>query len=346
VYERLLTNPLAATELASIWTHQLSKCALKPGELCVVVTDSAYNPNVSAAAVGAALGLGAEAYQLTLPVTRKLPSKSLAGSWKEVDLLVVITTQHLLHYEPAVREMLAAGGRFLMAVEPWHVLARLVADDDVIRRAKAGGKLLHAAREIRITSDAGTDLVMDKTGRPGGGGGGVADEPGKMATWGGAMCSAAQLEGTTEGTLVLDVGDVIFHLGRFVEHPVTIRFEKGRAVKFEGGLDAVLLERFLASYNDPTALLAGHMGWGVDHRAQYAAQAIQFPEPGAGGLDSESCYGNIQVELGNNDDIKFRGKISGPAHLGLCLQNANLFLDGRPIIDHGEFVPEELRRRA
>ena len=44
--------------------------------------------------------------------------------------------------------------------------------------------------------------------------------------------------------------------------------------------------------------------------------------------------------------IKFKGKISGPAHLGLCLQNANLFLDGKPIIDHGDFVPAELRRHG
>jgi 2,5-dihydroxypyridine 5,6-dioxygenase len=345
MYERLMTNPLAAAELATMWARQLEKCKLKSGELCVVVTDTSYNPIMAAAAMGAALALGAEAYQITLPVTRKLPAKSLAG-WKEVDLMIAVSASHKLHYQPAVREMLAAGGRFLMAVEPWHVLLRLTPDDDVIRRAKAGAKLLDAAKQIRITSDGGTDLVMDKTGRPGLGGGGVADEPGKMATWGGAMCSAAQLEGSTEGTLVLDTGDVIFHLGRFVEHPVKIRFEKGRAVKFEGGLDAVILERYLASFRNPTAFLAGHMGWGVDHRAQYAALAVQFPEPGAGGLDSESHYGNIQVELGSNDDIKFKGKIDSPVHLGLCLQKANLFLDGNPILDHGEFVPVELRRQA
>jgi 2,5-dihydroxypyridine 5,6-dioxygenase len=346
MYARLLTNPAAATELVWLFTHQLRKCNLKAGELCVVVTDTAYNPLLPAAAMGAALGLGAEAYQMTLPVTRPLPSKSLAGAWRDVDLLVVITAQHKLHYEDAVRQMLAAGGRFLMAVEPWHVLQRLTADDDVIRRTKAGARLLDAAREIRITSDAGTDLVMDKTGRPGLGGAGVADEPGKMGTWGGAMVAAAQNEGSTEGTLVLDVGDIVFHLGRFVERPVTITFRGGRAVRFEGGLDAVLIERFLQSCGDSNAFIAGHMAWGTDHRAQWAAQAIQFPEPGAGGLDSESQYGNIQVELGSNDDIKFKGRNSSAAHLGLCLQRANLYLDGQQVIDHGEFVPADLRRQT
>jgi 2,5-dihydroxypyridine 5,6-dioxygenase len=328
--------------MAGVFTYQLRKSHLEPGELCVVVTDTAYNPILPAACLGAALGLGAEAYQMTLAATQALPTKSLRAAWRDADLLMVLTP-HKLHYRDEVREMLAAGKRFLMAVEPWHVLARLVADDDVMRRTKAGARLLDAAGEIRVTSDAGTDLVMDKRGRRGLALYGAADEPGHLDFWGAGMVTAAQLEGSLEGTLVLDVGDVVFHLGRFVERPVTITFREGRAVKFEGGLDAVLLERFLRAYRDPNALVAGHMAWGTDHRAKWAAQAVQFPEPGAGGLDSESHYGNVQIEIGSNCDVAFGGRNDTAAHLGLCLQGCNLFLDGQQIIDRGEFVPAELR---
>jgi 2,5-dihydroxypyridine 5,6-dioxygenase len=344
MYARLLTNPAAAAELTGLFMRQLRACHLKPGELCVVVTDTTYNEILPAAALGAALELGAEAYQVTLPVTYPLPRKSLRGAWRDVDLLLVLTPQHRLHYRDEVREMLAAGGRFLMAVEPWHVIQRLTADDGVIRRTKAGARLLDAARTIRITSDAGTDLTMDKSGRRGLALYGVADEPGHLDFWGAGMVSAAQVEGSVEGTLVLDTGDVVFHLGRFVERPVTITFREGRAVRFEGGLDAMLLERFLGAYADPKAFLAGHMAWGTDHRAQWAAQAVQFAEPGAGGLDSESHYGNVQVELGSNNDVAFGGRNDTAAHLGLCLQHCSLSLDGQPIIERGEFVPRALRR--
>ena len=89
--------------------------------------------------------------------------------------------------------------------------------------------------------------------------------------------------------------------------------------------------------------MAGHTAWGTDHRALWSAQAIQFPEPGAGGSDTEAYYGNVQIEIGSNNDVNFKGKNATKAHLGLCLLNCNLYLDDQQIIDHGEFVPEELR---
>ena len=80
---------------------------------------------------------------------------------------------------------------------------------------------------------------MDKTGRRGLAAYGVADTPGHLDFWGLGAVQAAQLEASTNGTLVLDVGDCLFHLGRFVEQPVRIVFEVGRVVCIEGGLDAV-----------------------------------------------------------------------------------------------------------
>jgi len=68
----------------------------------------------------------------------------------------------------------------------------------------------------------------------------------------------------------------------------------------------------------------------------------QTPNTGGGGADSESTYGAIQVEIGSNDDIGFKGRNRSRAHLGLCLRNASLYLDGAPIIEDGAFVPPDL----
>jgi 2,5-dihydroxypyridine 5,6-dioxygenase len=341
-YGRLMKEPIAATELIPLFKHQLSYSNLKPGELCIVVTDTAFNPLYGAACVGAALDMGAEAYLITLPHSYPLPSKSLAPAWQEADLLVYSTT-HLLHYSDAVARGFERGLRALMAVQPLHVMQRLKADPDVIRRARALAKLIDVADEIRVTSPAGTDLTMRKGNRRGFANCGVADIPGKIDFWGGAIAETAQLEGTLEGTLVMNTGDIVFHLGRFIDDPVTITFEEGRAVKIEGKLDAFLLRKLLDSYNDPNALLSGHTSIGTDRRAQWYGQAVQFPEGGAGGSDTQGHYGNVQIEIGDNCDLNFGGANKTKAHLGLCMLDHSVYLDGKAVLERGEFVPEELR---
>jgi 2,5-dihydroxypyridine 5,6-dioxygenase len=184
---------------------------------------------------------------------------------------------------------------------------------------------------------------MRKGDRPGFANCGVADIPGKIDFWGGAIVETAQLEGTLEGQLVMNTGDIIFHLGRFIDDPVTITFEKGRVVDIAGKLDAFLLRNFLHSFNDPNALVAGHTSLGTDRRAQWYGQAVQFPEAGAGGSDTEAYYGNVQIEIGSNNDLNFRGANKAKAHLGLCMLDHNMYLDGKAILEGGEFVPEALR---
>ncbi len=341
-YGRLMKEPIAATELIPLFKHQLTLSNLKPGELCIVVTDTAFNPLYAAATMGAALDMGAESYVITLPHSRPTPSKSLGEAWQEADMVIYSTT-HLLHYNAGMAKALARGLRCMMAVQPLHVMQRLNANPDVIRRARAAAKLVDQADEIRITSPHGTDLVMRKGNRRGYACCGVADIPGHIDFWGAAAVETAQLEGTTEGTLVMNTGDIVFHLGRFIDDPVTLTFEKGSVVDIKGKLDAFLLRNLIDSYRDPNARMAGHIAIGTDRRARWYAQAVQFPEAGAGGSDTGGHYGNVQVEIGDNCDLNFGGKIKSKAHLGLCMLEHSLYLDGVPLLEEGEFVPEELR---
>ncbi len=342
-YARTYSSHAMAVELVDVFRHQLAASRLGPGQLCLCLTDSAWNPAYAAACMGAAHALGADAYQVVFPVNRPLPGKTLAASWAEADLIVYMTS-FTLHYRPEIRAALDAGARVLCAMQPVHVMTRLTADADVRRRTIAGAALLDAAKIVRITSDAGTDLVMDKTGRRGLAHYGAADEPGHLDFWGAGMAQAAQREGTLEGRLVLDRGDCCFHLGRLMEQPTTIVFERGRAVAFEGGLDALLIREALEAAGTDSAFMAGHMAWGTDHRAHWLQPLVQVPDAGGGGADSESFYGNVQVEIGSNNDVVFGGQNAATVHLGLCLRNASLWLDGTPVIARGEFVPALLRR--
>lgn len=337
-YARTFSSNAFAADLSGLFRHQLSACGLSPGELCVCVTDTAWSPAYGAACHAAALALGADALVATVAWDRPPTTAVLAALCDRADL-IVYATAHALHYRTEVRAALDRGARALCVMEPPHVLDRLRADVEVRARARDGAARLDAAREIRVTSPAGTDLVMDKTGRRGLAIYGAADAPGRLDFWGLGAVQAAQLEGSTEGRLVLDPGDCVFRLARYIETPVTIIFEAGRVVAIEGGLDAVLLRAELEAAGDDGAFRAGHMGWGVDRRARWTQPLVQTPEIGCGGADIESALGAVQIEMGSNDDIAFGGTNRSRAHLGLCLRSASLFLDGQLTIAGGAFVP-------
>ena len=335
-------SPSALAEMIAAFRHQLSFCRLSANESLAVITDSAFHPHYAAACFGAGLDLGANVFQVILPQGKPWSEPVLRSVFAEADLIVYSTT-HALHYAEAMREALDGGKRALMAVVPPHVLQRRVADPALIRRAKFGAELLDRAQHVRVTSDAGTDLVIETGGLPGVATYGVADEPGHLDFWGGGFFQKAIQEGGVEGSLVLDTGDQIFHFARYVDRPVRIAFEAGRICAIEGGVEAHLIRTLLDSYDDPKALLAGHMAFGADPRADWTAEGSQFPVTGGGGADAEAAYGNVQIEIGSNNDVMFRGSNATRAHLGLCALNCSVWLDEEPLLDHGEYVPPELR---
>lgn len=336
-YEQPSMGPIFTTELVGLFKKQLRMSNLHAGEECLIITDSLFEPAFAAACLGAALDLGASAHIVTLPSSIEELPRSVRAGLAESDLIVGFTS-HRLHYFESVANALASGSRALSVQQPFHVLQRLTADPTVISRTRRGAALLDRASRVRITSPHGTDLHMDKSGRAGIAHYGVADIPGHFDFWGAAMVEAAILEGTLEGTLVLNTGDIIFHLGRFIEKPTTITFEAGRVVDIAGGLDAFLLQNHLESYGDPKAFMAGHIAWGTDHRAIWTAPAVQFPQIGTGNTDSEGFYGAVQVEIGSNNDQFFRGLNNTPAHVGLSMLESSLELDGERVIDQGKFV--------
>jgi 2,5-dihydroxypyridine 5,6-dioxygenase len=335
-------NSSAVPELIGLFKSQLGMSNLKPWELCLVVTDNAFNPVYSDACLGAAQELGAETYKITLPHSGSLPKKSWGSAFRDADLIVYSTT-HTLHYTSEIKTALDEGARALMVVLPLQAMERLKGDQAVVKRTKAGAVLLRKTNKIRITSDTGTNLEMERGNRPVLAHYGLADEPGHLDFWGAGMVETAEIEGSLEGTMVLNTGDQMFYMARYVETPVKISFSKGRVTDISGGVEALLLRKHLESFNEESAWMAGHMGWGTDHRALWAAQALQFAEPGSSSADAEAYYGNIQIEIGSNNDVNFRGRNASKAHLGHCMLNSSLYLDDKLIIDHGEFTISDLQ---
>ena len=112
---------------------------------------------------------------------------------QEADLIVYSTT-HTLHYTKEIRMALDKGNRVLMAVQPLQTMERLKGDPDVMYRTKAGAALLRKASTIHITSEFGTDLIMERGNRPALAHYGLADEPGHLDFWGVGMVEKTSVQ--------------------------------------------------------------------------------------------------------------------------------------------------------
>ena len=172
---------------------------------------------------------------------------------------------------------------------------RLAPDPVIRRRALAGANLLRQAETMRVTSAMGTDLTCNVKDRVVLGLYSLADEPGRWDNWPSGMVTVGPDEFSANGTLVLDINDVILRLGRYVTAPVKMTLRDGLIVKIEGGLDARLLEDWFAAFNDETAYRIAHIGWGCEHRADWNRMGAYLMEGAV--QDQEAYYGNMQNRL-------------------------------------------------
>ena len=102
-------------------------------------------------------------------------------------------------------------------------------------------KRLRAAREMRVSSPAGTELTISLQGAACGGNWGYTSRPGTMTHWPGGIALAFPAAGSVNGTLSLAEGDVNLTFKRYIERPITLTVERDVVTRIDGsGVD----ERF------------------------------------------------------------------------------------------------------
>lgn len=330
-------------DLVLLFSDGLRLSGVVPGETVLVLTDPLSPAAYAGAIVGAARALGAHAVTLDLPVGHDLQfPKLVAQAWQSADLAIPLFRHRPWLYSDAHNAALAAGTRSLMVQEPPEILRRLLPDAEVRRRTLAGAARLNRAGVIRLHSEAGTDLTLRKEGRRGIGQYGMADTPGRWDHWPSGLVACAPLEGSAEGTLVLDRGDIILNLGRYVNDPVTLTLEEGRITRFEGGTDAVLLREMFAKAADDNAYMVSHVGWGTEHRALWHLIGHRFAH-GGGVMDAESYLGNMQIAFGSNFASFLGGTNRSNFHIDLPTRNHSIWLDDELVVERGTILPPDLR---
>ena len=338
-----------------IWIEAFSAtfalCGVKSGDVCVILSETQSRPiNVHLAEL-ALLRLGARICHLILPtpaVDTPAPVRStgashaLRGHSASMAALTSgvfiadLTVEGLLH-APELGRILKSGSRVLMiSNEHPEALQRLVPEEALAPKVKAGVKRLSSARFMTVSSQAGTDLKVDLQGAAKAGVWGWCDKPGQVAHWPGGLCIAFPAEGTVTGRVVLAAGDVNLTFKRYLENQVHLIIENDFITKIEGdNLDAHLTRSYFSAWGDKEAYAISHVGWGMNRKARWDSLAM-YDKRDTNGTELRAFAGNFLFSTGANEFAKRFTK----GHFDIPMRSCTIRLDGDTVVSEGNLIAE------
>lgn len=329
------------------FSEAFALCGVKAGDTAAVLSETQSRPvNVQLAELALAR-LGARAFHVVLvspKPTAPVPVRSTGASDAIQALAPVIqalaasvfvadlTVEGLLH-APELPQILAGGARVLMVSnEHPEVLERCVPNAALEPKVKAGMKRLKNAKLMRVTSAAGTDLNINLADARVGGGWGYTARPGSISHWPGGLCLAFPAQGSVNGTLVMNEGDVNLTFKRYLEKPVVLTIANDFVTDIAGhGLDADLMRSYFAAWGDAEAYAVSHVGWGMNPQARWDSMAF-YDKNDFNGTELRAFAGNFLYSTGANE-VAGRHTLG---HFDLPLKGCTVMLDGERVVDSGQ----------
>ncbi len=338
--------------LASLYRREFELCNVKRGETIAAVSDLSTRREYVAAAFAATRDLGADVYEMgvssvpgwtTVGVPTIGQCKGTLEALKAADMVVIF---HAPLFSAWLKEIRKAGVRVLMIIDAPDDLEQLMAPGGLRQAVLHAHDRLAKTREARVTSKAGTDLryrcgeypVMSQYG--------FADERGRFDHWGGGHVHTFPNEGSANGTVVLQPGDiVILPYCRYVHDAVRLEIRDGFVVEIEGGLDAKLMRDWLDSHKsgpdvrDPFAV--SHLGWGLNPQALWYGMALNGDSPERSRAAARTFPGNFLFSTGPNSEGGGTRRTRG--HYDVPMRDCSVILDNELVIDEGRLVDEKMQ---
>ena len=251
------------------------------------------------------------------------PPRPVAAAMAAADAVLAPTVQSLSH--TAARKAASEAG-VRVATLPGvteEMLARVMSADmeELRRRGPAVAAALDAGSEARITCANGSDLRLGLEGRT------AIPDAGELAgpaAFGNLPCGEgfiAPVEGTGEGTLVVDGS--IAGVGKVLE-PVALAVRSGRLTHASGRQGAQLLE--LLTAHGPDGTNVAELGIGTNEKAILTGEI----------LEDEKILGTAHVAFGASAAIG--GTVQVPVHLDCVILEPTVEIDGEPLVREGELL--------
>src|SRR4051812_47700844 len=251
------------------------------------------------------------------------PPRPVAAAMAAADVVLAPTIQSLSH--TAARKAASDVG-VRIATLPGvteEMLARLMNGDldEMRRRGWAIVNALNQGSQVRITCRHGSDLSFSIEGREG-----IVDagELTAKGAFGNLPCGEgfiAPVEGSAEGTLVVDGSIAAIGL---VESPVQLTIEAGHLVGATGDEGAQLME--LLTPHGPGGTNVAELGIGTNEEAILTGNI----------LEDEKIFGTAHVAFGASAGIG--GTVQVPVHLDVVLKEPTVEIDGEAILGGGELL--------
>lgn len=251
------------------------------------------------------------------------PPDVVAAAMGEADVVLAATIQSLSH--TAARKRASEAGVRIGSLPgvTEEMLARLMNGDleETRRLSWAVAELMNEASEARITCAHGSDLRLGLEGRLA-----IADggELGTRGAFGNLPCGEgfiAPVEGTGQGTLVVDGS--IAGVG-LLDTPVELTVEGGHLTGATGA-DGATLMGLLTTHGEEATSVA-ELGIGTNGEAILTGNI----------LEDEKILGTAHVAFGASAAIG--GTVQVPVHLDCVVLEPIVELDGRTILSGGELL--------
>jgi leucyl aminopeptidase (aminopeptidase T) len=255
------------------------------------------------------------------------PPRNLHQAMLSSDEIIIITNLEWANrfaHVSAVKESCANNAK-IASVEEGLGSWQLSREDilEATQRARTAMAALEKGTQCRVTSPAGTDVLVSIKGRPA-----LEVTPikkrgqmmGPVPLW--AEVAFAAVEDQTQGVIVVDGVMLGIGLKGQVQQPIVWTVENGRCVKIEGGPEADRLREVIAGVDGADVI--GEFAFGTSEKSPW------------GSPSEKGRLGTVHFALGDNHNAYPGGKNVSKLHLdGVCL-NASL-----QIVETGQYIVKD-----
>ncbi len=230
------------------------------------------------------------------------------------------------------KAILDAGSRIVLVKEGPETFIRLAPrQEDKVAVCQAL-ELFRQTRRMHVRSKAGTDLIatfgeLDYLAQYG-----FAEQKGRWDHCPSAFIGAWPNEGSANGTVVLNAGDVILPFKYYLRTPIHLDIRDGYIQDIQGGFDARYLKDYMGSFKDPEAYAVSHLGWGLHSRAHWTALGM-YDKRQTNGMDARSFPGCFMFSTGPN--VEGGGQRETECHLDIPMLDCTVTMGDVVVVDEG-----------
>jgi len=242
------------------------------------------------------------------------PPPEVAAALRTTDIALLITEKSLSHTRARQKACRKYGVR--IASLPGitiDILNRSIDIDYKTMQAQAKklARKLSCANEVRIKTKLGTDLTMSIKGRKALEDNGLYVKNGAFGNLPAGEVCIAPVEGTTEGTLIVDAS--FSSIGK-LDKPIKVEIKDGYARK----INDARLKRTLSGLGK-SALNIAEFGLGLNPKARVSGNI----------LEDEKALNTAHIALGDN--LSFAGRVKAKCHLDGVFLNPIVYLDNKKL---------------